>query len=163
MASARSGPAITAVTTPVVCRLAVIRPSTLDYWARTNLVKASIRGSSGRRVTRLWSVCDVVVVRAMKALRDAGCSLQRLRKARRLIERELGDQSSEAVLYWDGHDVLALLPAGELMSTIRAPGQLALHIVALPLMTWLEDARAHAIEVVEPMQCRNLSARARAS
>jgi DNA-binding transcriptional MerR regulator len=126
-----------ALETPEVCRLAGVKPATLDYWTRTGLVRPSVRGSSGRRVTRLWSVTDVLTVRTVKTLRDAGCPLQKVREARRLIESKWADDSGKVVLLWDNvDDVLALLPSGALISTIRKPAQSVLHVVAVPLSKW---------------------------
>jgi DNA-binding transcriptional MerR regulator len=145
MAAGRGGGAVVeALDTPMVCRLAGMRPATLDYWARTGLVTPSVRGSAGRRVPRLWSVRDATVVRALKALRDAGCSLQRLRKARKVLETGWSSAAADTVLYWDGHDVLAVMPRGELLSTIGAPGQLVFHVVALPIGPWADEGRTRA-------------------
>lgn len=131
-----------ALDTATVAALARMPTSTLDYWVRTGLVRPSVRGSSGRRVPRLWSIRDATVVRSLKWLRDAGCSLHRLRRARRIIEKTWNERPEDAVLYWDGNDVLALMPHGELVSVLESSGQLALHVVAVPLGAWAHDAEA---------------------
>ena len=135
---------IASLETPEVCALAGIKPQTLDYWARTGLVVPSVRGSSGRRVPRLWSVKDVVIVRAIKALRDAGCPLSKVRQVKRLVEESWGQDLTATVLFWDGRDVLAVRPWGEVESLLARPGQTVLHLVALPLHHWVTEAEQRA-------------------
>src|SRR5690606_1837121 len=53
----------------------------LDYWARTGLVEPSIRPASGSGSQRLYSFRDLVVLRVVKSLLEAGVSLQNIRKA----------------------------------------------------------------------------------
>jgi DNA-binding transcriptional MerR regulator len=53
----------------------------LDYWARTRLVEPSIRQASGSGSQRLYSFRDLVVLRVVKSLLEAGVSLQNIRKA----------------------------------------------------------------------------------
>ncbi|MCO1595084.1 MerR family transcriptional regulator [Micromonospora sp. RHAY321] len=53
----------------------------LDYWARTALVVPSVRDASGSGTQRLYSFRDLVVLKVVKRLLDAGVSLQNIRKA----------------------------------------------------------------------------------
>lgn len=53
----------------------------LDYWARTGLVQPSIRAAAGSGSQRLYSFRDLVVLRVVKSLLEAGVSLQNIRKA----------------------------------------------------------------------------------
>jgi DNA-binding transcriptional MerR regulator len=53
----------------------------LDYWARTSLVVPSIRDASGSGTQRLYSFRDLVVLKVVKRLLDAGVSLQNIRRA----------------------------------------------------------------------------------
>ena len=126
--------------TPAVCALVGIKPQTLDYWARTGLVVASVRSSAGRRVPRLWSVKDVVIVWAIKALRDAGCPLAKVRQVKELVEDNWGHDLTATVLYWDGKDVLAVWPWGDVESALLRPGQQVLHLLAVPLGQWRTEA-----------------------
>jgi DNA-binding transcriptional MerR regulator len=141
---------VASLATPQVCALAGLKPQTLDYWARTGLVTPSVRTSCGRRVPRLWSVKDVIVVRAIKALRDAGCPLSRVRRVKRLVEEGWRQDFSEVVLFWDGRDVLALRPWGDVESAFARPGQQALHLVVLPLGHWIHETLRLASETAVP-------------
>ena len=125
--------------------------STLEYWVRTGMVSPSIRPSTGKRATRWWSISDVVVVRAIKALRQAGCPLQRVREVKTLIEGTWGEPMESVVLYWDGSDVLGIERWGTVRSAMKHPGQQMFHVVALPMDAWRSEVEqsAEAINVTE--------------
>lgn len=131
--------ATTGYSSPSVCALAGVPPSTLHYWASTGVVKPSLRGSTGKRATRWWSLSDLIAVRAVKALRDAGCPLQTLRKAQSAIADSMEGVVPESVLYWDGVDLLRVGPMGEVSSVVRHPGQGVLHVVAVPIGAWRDE------------------------
>ncbi len=63
------------------CHAVAISYRQLDYWARTGLVVPSIRDASGSGTQRLYSFRDMVVLKVVKRLLDAGVSLQNIRKA----------------------------------------------------------------------------------
>ena len=63
------------------CHAAGISYRQLDYWARTSLVVPSVRDASGSGTQRLYSFRDIVVLKVVKRLLDAGVSLQNIRKA----------------------------------------------------------------------------------
>ena len=139
-----------ALTTPVLCRLAGLSPSTLDSWVKEGLVTPSVLGSRGRRATRLWTTEDAVVVRSIKALREAGCPMSKVREVKALITRSWNERLTDYVLYWNGSDVLGLDAWGRLVSLLKRPGQQMLHLVALPLGTWLAEAERLAAPVKLP-------------
>lgn len=120
-----------------VWELARMPPSTLDYWVRTGLVRPTIRGSQGRRIERWWSLQDVLVVRAIRALRQAGASLQVVRAARKEIER-CGQNFTEVRLHWDGTDLLITDTDGT-RSARAHPGQGVLLFMTLPLGDWHQE------------------------
>lgn len=124
--------------TPMVSAITGVPPSTLHYWATTGVLEPSLVGSSGRRATRWWSLTDLVAVKAVKALRDAGCPLQTLRKAQETIEAAADDAVPESVLYWDGVDLLRISSMGDVESAVQHPGQGVLHLVAIPIGAWFE-------------------------
>ncbi|MFG1919248.1 MerR family transcriptional regulator [Micromonospora sp. NPDC048898] len=63
------------------CHAVGISYRQLDYWARTALVVPSVRDASGSGTQRLYSFRDLVVLKVVKRLLDAGVSLQNIRKA----------------------------------------------------------------------------------
>ena len=66
---------------PTACHAAGISYRQLDYWARTGLVVPSVRDAAGSGSQRLYSFRDIVVLKVVKRLLDAGVSLQNIRKA----------------------------------------------------------------------------------
>lgn len=140
----RAAAVIECLATVDVCRLANVNRSTLDYWVRTGLVTPSLRTDPGRRRTRLWTVRDAVVVRAVAALRDAGCSLQQVRRATAQVETDWGGIRADTTLLWTGGDVVRIGPDGEMESLLRLPRQQVLRFVALPLGWWQAEA-SHAV------------------
>lgn len=144
---AESAEVVECLETVAVCRLAGVNRSTLDYWVRTGLVSPSLRTSPGRRRTRLWSVRDAVVVRTINALREAGCTLQQVRRARDAVIAQWGSFGSDATLVWTGSDVLRVGPEGEVESLLRRPRQQAFRAVALPLSVWRDQTDAEVLEI----------------
>ena len=63
------------------CVAAGISYRQLDYWARTGLVQPSIRNASGSGTQRLYGFRDILVLKVVKRLLDAGVSLQNIRTA----------------------------------------------------------------------------------
>ena len=59
---------------PTACNAAGITYRQLDYWARTGLVVPSVRDASGSGTQRLYSFRDIVVLKVVKRLLDAGVS-----------------------------------------------------------------------------------------
>jgi DNA-binding transcriptional MerR regulator len=63
------------------CSAAGISYRQLDYWARTGLVEPGIRTASGSGTQRLYGFRDILVLKIVKRLLDAGVSLQNIRTA----------------------------------------------------------------------------------
>lgn len=63
------------------CSAAGITYRQLDYWARTSLVEPSIRTAAGSGSARLYGFRDILVLKIIKRLLDAGVSLQNIRIA----------------------------------------------------------------------------------
>jgi DNA-binding transcriptional MerR regulator len=87
------------------CHAAGISYRQLDYWARTGLVVPSVRPAAGSGSQRLYSFRDIVVLKVVKRLLDAGVSLQNIRKAiDQLRLRGVGDLA-QITLISDGTTV----------------------------------------------------------
>ena len=63
------------------CSAAGISYRQVDYWARTGLVEPSIRTATGSGSARLYGFRDILVLKIVKRLLDAGVSLQNIRTA----------------------------------------------------------------------------------
>lgn len=93
---------------PHVCKLAGITYRQLDYWARTELLQPSLRAAEGSGTQRLYSFSDLVELRVIKGLLDAGLHLRKVREAVEWLQDEMQiDQPlSEANLVSDGITIL---------------------------------------------------------
>jgi len=110
--------------TPKVARLCGVPASTLANWVDRGLCTPSLAESFGRRrATQYWSIRDIVVVRVIRTLRTAGCPLGVIAKVADVLGEEWGSGLSDAVLWWDGIDVLTVTPAGDLVSLATQHGQ----------------------------------------
>ncbi len=66
---------------PQACRLVKITYRQLDYWARTGLVVPSVEDANGSGSQRLYSYSDLLALKFVKRLLDAGLSLPAIRRA----------------------------------------------------------------------------------
>ncbi|WJY68016.1 MerR family transcriptional regulator [Corynebacterium auris] len=115
---------------PIACQVAGITYRQLDYWARTNLVRPSIRGARGSGSQRLYSFKDLLVLKIVKGLLDTGISLQNIRLAvDKLRDRGVND-IAEITLVSDGttvyecrsnEDIIDLLSGGQGVFGIAVP------------------------------------------
>ncbi|MDH6709697.1 DNA-binding transcriptional MerR regulator [Kitasatospora sp. MAA19] len=66
---------------PTACAAAGITYRQLDYWARTGLLEPSVRSAYPATSQRLYSFRDILLLKIVKRLLDAGVSLQNIRVA----------------------------------------------------------------------------------
>ena len=116
---------------PVACNLAGITYRQLDYWARTGLVSPEIRGAVGSGTQRLYSFRDLLMLKVVKKLLDAGISLQQIRTAIEHLRLRGVHDLSQVTLMSDGvsvyecttdHEVVDLLRGGQGMFAIALGG-----------------------------------------
>ncbi|SCL32323.1 MerR HTH family regulatory protein [Micromonospora rhizosphaerae] len=87
------------------CHAVGITYRQLDYWARTGLVVPSVRDASGSGTSRLYSFRDLVVLKVVKRLLDAGVSLQNIRKAVEALRSRGVEDLAGITLISDGTSV----------------------------------------------------------
>ena len=92
------------------CHAVGISYRQLDYWARTGLVVPGVRDASGSGSSRLYSFRDLVVLKVVKRLLDAGVSLQNIRKAIDALRSWGVDDLAGITLISDGTPVYACRP-----------------------------------------------------
>jgi DNA-binding transcriptional MerR regulator len=92
---------------PSVCKIVGITYRQLDYWTTTELVTPSVRNAEGSGSQRLYAFEDIVQLKVIKSLLDAGVSLQRIRAALEFV-REEGLDLRHLTLLSDGSKVYAL-------------------------------------------------------
>jgi DNA-binding transcriptional MerR regulator len=107
---------------PTVCRTVGISYRQLDYWARTELVTPSVRDADGSGSQRMYSFNDVVQLRVIKKLLDAGVSLPKIRRAVDYLRDDLKLPIEDVTLVSDGKTIHACLSANEVVDLL-AGGQ----------------------------------------
>ena len=129
---------------PAVCKIVGITYRQLDYWARTDLIRPSVADARGSGTQRRYSYRDLVELKVIKGLLDAGVSLQSARKAVEYLRTNLGEDIATASLVIDGSGSVLVRTDGELVDLVRR-GQGVLSIVALGGVKEALDAAITAI------------------
>ena len=104
---------------PIACEVAGITYRQLDYWARTGLVAPSIRAAKGSGSQRLYSFRDILVLKVVKKLLDAGVSLQQVRTAVGQLDNRGIDDLSTITLMSDGASVYECSSADEIVDLLE--------------------------------------------
>lgn len=151
---------------PIACQVAGITYRQLDYWARTNLVRPSIRGAKGSGSQRLYSFKDILVLKIVKGLLDTGISLQNIRLAvDKLRDRGVND-IAQITLVSDGvtvyecrssEEIIDLLNGGQGVFGIAVPQimkELTGTISAFPSERVIEDAEPDNIVGIDELAAR---------
>ena len=101
------------------CAAAGISYRQLDYWARTGLVEPTVRGASGSGSQRLYGFRDILVLKIVKRLLDAGVSLQNIRSAVTHL-RERGDEDlTQITLMSDGASIYECSNSDEIFDLLQ--------------------------------------------
>ncbi len=124
---------------PQVCNLVGITYRQLDYWARTGLLRPSIQSANGSGSQRRYSFTDVVQLKVIKRLLDAGMSLKKIRQAMEILVLQLqSDQPLvDVTLLSDGQTIYAAHSADEVVDVFRR-GQGVFGIAVGPVQAELE-------------------------
>lgn len=104
---------------PAACQIAGITYRQLDYWARTGLVVPSIRGAAGSGSQRLYSFKDVLVLKVVKRLLDAGISLQNIRCAVEYLRGRGVRDLAGITLFSDGSTVYECTSPEEVVDLLQ--------------------------------------------
>jgi DNA-binding transcriptional MerR regulator len=115
---------------PQVCKIVGITYRQLDYWARTDLIRPSVADARGSGTQRRYSYRDLVELKVIKGLLDAGVSLQSARRAIEYLRTNLGEDIASASLVINGAGSVLVRSDGELVDLVRR-GQGVLSIVGL--------------------------------
>ena len=77
--------------TKTVARILGLTTRQIDYWDKTNLIKPSVQEAAGYGSVRLYSFADLIQLKVAKTLKDAGISIQKMRKALIYLEKNMPD------------------------------------------------------------------------
>ena len=116
----------------------------LDYWARTELVRPSMARASGSGSRRLYSHRDLLELRAVKSLLDAGIRLELVREVFAYLTKHLDEDVTRVNLVISGTSVMVRTGEEEIVDLLRH-GQGVLNI--LPLSGVKEQVDARIVEL----------------
>ena len=102
------------------CKIVGITYRQLDYWTRTGLVAPSIQEAKGSGTQRLYSFNDLLQLKVIKGLTDAGASLQRVRQALDYVREHLEGDWAELTIVTDGAGVYACTSDAEVVDLLRS-------------------------------------------
>jgi len=138
---------------PIACSAAGITYRQLDYWARTGLVVPEIRSAGGSGTQRLYSFRDILMLKVVKRLLDAGISLQQIRTAINQLRARGVQDLSQVTLMSDGVSVYEAVSNEEIIDLVHG-GQgifaIALGRVWHDLEGSLSELPTERAEVDEP-------------
>ncbi len=104
---------------PTACNAAGITYRQLDYWARTGLIEPTVRGASGSGSQRLYSFRDILILKVIKRLLDAGISLQQIRTAVSHLRERGTDDLTRVTLMSDGASVYECTSNDEVIDLLQ--------------------------------------------
>ncbi|MGH2786707.1 MAG: MerR family transcriptional regulator [Actinomycetota bacterium] len=105
---------------PQTCKIVGITYRQLDYWTRTGLVNPSLQAATGSGSQRLYSFNDLLQLKVIKSLTDAGASLQKVRQAIDYVRDNLDDNWSQVTIVADGSGVYACTNDQQVIDLLRS-------------------------------------------
>ena len=116
----------------------------LDYWARTGVLRPSLVEATGSGSRRQYSYSDLLELKIIKGLRDAGISLKKISSIFQYVRHELDEDVTAARLVIDGSNVVFARGDAELIDVLQR-GQGVLNV--LPLSNVRRDVDAAIVEL----------------
>jgi DNA-binding transcriptional MerR regulator len=111
--------------TPEAASITGVNAKTLSYWDTSGFLRPGIRRGRGTGSRRRYNFGDLLAIRAVRALRERGISLQRLRRVVAYLQKcrpDLENPVQGAFLLTDGTDVY-IKDRDSLLSALMEPGQ----------------------------------------
>ncbi len=91
----------------------------LDYWARTDLVRPSVTDAAGSGSRRQYSYRDLLELKVVKTLLDAGIKLESVRTVFTYLREHLGEDVASAQLVITGGSAVLVRDDDELVDLLR--------------------------------------------
>jgi len=101
----------------------------LDYWARTDLIRPSLTDAAGSGSRRRYSYRDLLELRMVKTLLDAGIRLESVRTVFEYLRNHVEGDITSAHIVISGQSVV-LADGEELVDAVRS-GQGVLYVLSL--------------------------------
>jgi len=120
----------------------------LDYWARTDLIRPSLTDASGSGSRRRYSYQDLLELRVVKTLIDAGIKLESVREVFAYLRTHVSADIASAHLVISGQTVV-LAQGDELIDVVKQ-GQGVLNVLSLAGVKSDIDAQLIPLRFDEP-------------
>jgi DNA-binding transcriptional MerR regulator len=117
----------------------------LDYWARTDLIRPSLVEAAGSGSRRRYSYRDLLELRVIKTLLDAGIRLESVREVFTYLRQHVTSDIASAHIVISGNQVM-LCDGDQLVDVLRR-GQGVLNV--LPLSGVKDDIDAQLVPLAE--------------
>ncbi len=116
----------------------------LDYWARTDLVRPSVADASGSGSRRRYSYRDLLELKVIKTLLDAGIKLESVRQAFTYLRNQLGEDVASAQLIISGGSAILVRDDNELIDVLKAGQTVMTSVLSLgTVQREVDDAIVH--------------------
>ena len=116
----------------------------LDYWARTDLIRPSLADAQGSGSRRRYSYQDLLELRVIKTLLDAGIKLESVRRVFDYLRTHVTCDIASAHLVISGQSVV--LADGDRLVDVLREGQGVLNVLSLAGVK--EDIDAQLVPLV---------------
>ena len=103
---------------PQVVEIVGISYRQLDYWARTGLVRPSVRDAQGSGTQRLYAFQDLALLKLIKRMLDSGVNLQQVRKAMKTL-KTLDEPALGTTLIVDGNRIYSVESPEAVVDLVR--------------------------------------------
>ena len=134
----------------------------LDYWARTDLIRPSVADAAGSGSRRRYSYRDLLELRTVKTLLDAGIKLESVREVFAYLRDQLGEDvasaqlvitNGSAVLVRDDDELVDLLKQGQfVMGSVLSLGGVQREVDAAIVELFPTEAPAATTDPATPAE-----------
>ena len=125
----------------------------IDYWARTDLIRPSSCDAAGSGSRRVYSYRDLLELRVIKTLLDAGIKLESVRDVFKYLRNHVESEITAAHIVISGQSVV--LCQGDQLVDVLRNGQGVLNV--LPLAGVKDQVDSQIVALSRPQATANQS------
>ena len=122
----------------------------LDYWTRTGLVRPSLTDAAGSGTRRQYSYRDLLELRVIKNLLDAGIKLEAVREVFSYLREHVTSDIASAHIVISGSNVV--LCDGDQLIDVLKKGQGVLNVLAVATVKDEVDAHLESAAALDAGQ-----------
>lgn len=121
----------------------------LDYWARTDLIRPSLSDASGSGSRRKYSYKDLLELKVIKTLLDAGFKLESVRDVFEYMRELVDTDIASAHLVISGNSVVLARDDGELIDLVKKGQGVLSNVLSLANVKDEVDAHIDTVDDTE--------------